>query len=146
MISDRVFGLVVAVAALAYIAAARDIQTSFLADPVGPKTFPTIIGAVAALASMFLVFRPDPEPEWPGLRTLVALAMAVGVLVLYAYSLKPMGFLLPTALASGLLSYQITPRPRRAVIAGICLSAGLFVIFKYALGLGLVAFPRAFAG
>jgi len=144
--SDRVFGLVMALLALAYIAAARDIQTSFLMDPVGPKTFPTIIGALGALASMFLVFRPDPEPEWPGLRTLGALAMAVGVLVLYAYSLKPMGFLLPTALAAGLLSYQITPRPRRAAIAGVCLSVGLFVIFRFALGLGLVPFPRGLVG
>jgi len=144
--SDRVLGLVVAVLALAYIAAARQIETSFLTDPVGPKLFPTIIGAIGALASMFLVFRPDPEPEWPGLRTLGALAMAVGVLVLYAYSLKPMGFLLPTALASGLLSYQIAPRPRRAAITGICLSAGLFVIFRFALGLSLVPLPRALVG
>ena len=146
MPSDRIFGLAMAVLALAYIAAAREIQTSFLTDPVGPKTFPIIIGAIGALASMFLVFRPDPEPEWPGLRTLGALAMAVGVLVLYAYSLKPMGFLLPTALASGLLGYQISPRPRRAAITGICLSAGLFVIFRFALGLGLVPFPRALVG
>jgi putative tricarboxylic transport membrane protein len=146
MASDRVFGLVMAVLALAYIAAAREIQTSFLMDPVGPKTFPMIIGAVAALASMFLVFRPDPEPDWPGLRTFGALAIAVGVLVLYALSLKPLGFLLPTALAAGLLSYQITPRPRRAAIAGICLSAGLFVIFRFALGLGLVPFPRGLFG
>ena len=146
MASDRVFGLVMALLALAYIAAAREIQTSFLMDPVGPKTFPMIIGAIGALASMFLVFRPDPEPEWPGLRTIGALAMAVGVLVLYAYSLKPMGFLIPTALASGLLSYQISPRPKRAAIAGICLSAGLFLIFRYALGLGLVPFPRGLVG
>ena len=146
MASDRVFGLVMAVVALAYIAAARQIQTSFLMDPVGPKTFPFIIGSVCALAAMFLVFRPDPEPEWPGLRTLGALAISVAVLVLYAYSLKPFGFLLPTALASGLLSYQIAPRWRYAAVSGICLSAGLFVIFRYALGLGLVPFPRGTFG
>ena len=146
MASDRVFGLVMAVVALAYIAAARQIQTSFLMDPVGPKTFPIIIGSVAALASMYLVFRPDPEPQWPGLRTLGALAVAVAVLVLYAFSLKPFGFLLPTALASGLLSFQIAPRWRYAVLSGVCLSAGLFVIFRYALGLGLVPFPRGLFG
>ena len=146
MSSDRVFGLVMAVVALAYIAAARQIQTSFLIDPVGPKTFPIIIGSLAALASMYLVFRPDAEPQWPGLRTLGALAVAVAVLVLYAYALKPFGFLLPTALASGLLSFQIAPRWRYAALAGVCLSAGLFVIFRYALGLGLVPFPRGLFG
>lgn len=146
MSSDRIFGLIVAVAALAYIAAARNIQTSFLTDPVGPKTFPIAIGAVAALAAMFLVFRPDPEPQWPGLKTLGALALSVVVLVLYAYALKPFGFLLPTALAAGLLSYQIAPRWRYAAISGICLSAGLFVIFRFALGLGLQPFPRGLLG
>jgi putative tricarboxylic transport membrane protein len=146
MASDRIFGLVMAVVALAYIAAARQIQTSFLMDPVGPKTFPIIIGCIAALASMYLVFRPDEEPQWPGLRTLGALAIAVGVLVLYAYSLKPLGFLLPTAIAAALLSYQIAPRPRAAVVTGVCLSAALFGIFRYALGLGLVPWPRGLLG
>ena len=144
--SDRVFGVVVAVVALAYIAAARNIQTSFLTDPVGPKTFPIAIGCIAALAAMFLVFRPDPEPQWPGFKTLGALALSVLVLVGYAYALKPLGFLLPTALAAGLLSYQIAPRWRYAAIAGISLSAGLFAIFRFALGLGLQPFPRGLFG
>ena len=146
MASDRVFGLVVAIVSLAYIAAARHIQTSFLMDPVGPKTFPIIIGCIGAVAAMYLVFRPDAEPHWPSLRTFGALVLALAVLVLYAFSLKPFGFLLPTAVASGLLSYQIAPRPRYAAAAGICLSVCLFVIFRYALGLGLSPFPKWLVG
>jgi len=146
MASDRIFGLVMAVVALAYIASATQIQVSFLSDPVGPKTFPIIIGVVAAISSMFLVFRPDPEPEWPAARTFGALAVAVTVLVLYAYGLRPLGFLLPTAMAAAVLSYQIAPRPKYAAIAGVCLSGGLFLIFKYALGLGLVPFPQGLSG
>ena len=146
MASDRIFGLVMAVVALAYIASAFQIQTSFLSDPVGPKTFPIIIGAVAALSSMFLVFRPDPEPEWPVWRTLIAIGIAAGVLVIYAYALKPLGFMLPTAIAAAILSYQISPRPRYAVFTGLGLSVGLFLIFKFALGLGLVAFPKWLVG
>ena len=42
--SDRIFGLVVLVVALAYIASATQIETSFLADPVGPKPFPSELG------------------------------------------------------------------------------------------------------
>ena len=58
MSSDRIFGLVVLGVALAYIASALQIQTSFLSDPVGPKVFPLIIGGVAALASLVLVLKP----------------------------------------------------------------------------------------
>jgi putative tricarboxylic transport membrane protein len=40
------------------------------------------------------------------------------------------------------LSYQISPRARFAAITGVSLSVGLFLIFRFALGLGLVAFPK----
>ncbi len=143
MASDRIFGLVMALVALAYIASATQIQTSFLADPVGPKTFPIIIGVVCAISAMFMVLKPDPEPDWPVLRTFGALLVAVIVLVAYAYMLKPMGFLMPTAVAAGVLSFQISPKIKTAVLSGLGLSIGLFVIFKYALDLGLVPFPKS---
>lgn len=144
--SDRVFGLVAILVALAYIASALQIQTSFLADPVGSKTFPIIIGSVAAICGAVMVLRPDEEPEWPELVTLLNIGIAVVVLVAYAHALKPMGFLIPSAIVAGILSYQITPRPVVAVLTGLGLSIGLFVLFKYALGLGLVPFPRGWLG
>ena len=101
MASDRIFGLVTLFVALAYIAGATQIQTSFLADPVGPKAFPILIGAVAALCSLYMIVRPDPDPDWPSARTWGALLVAVIVLVAYAYALKPMGFIVPTAIAAG---------------------------------------------
>jgi len=146
MASDRIFGLVSTVLALAYIVSANQTQTSFLADPVGPKGFPIIIGIIWAISGLFMVLRPDPEPKWPAVSTFLALAFAVIILVGYAYALKPLGFLLPTAVASGILSYQISPNPKTAAFSGIGLSIGLFVIFKFALGLGLVAFPRGLLG
>lgn len=146
MASDRVFGLVATVIALIYIVSSTKIPTSFMTDPVGPKGFPLIIGGVWAISAMFLVFRPDPEPDWPTLRTLFALACSILTLVCYALALKPLGFLLPTTVAASILSYQISPRIKSAMLAGIGLSIGLFVIFKFALGLGLVAFPKGLLG
>lgn len=146
MSSDRIFGLIAAVVALAYIASATQIKTGFMTDPVGPKGFPLLVGAVAAVCAMFMVFKPDDNPTWPGLRTLGSLLLSVIVLVCYAYALKPLGFLVPTALAAGILSYQITPGIKSAFAAGVGLSVTLFAIFKYALGLGLYAFPKWLIG
>ncbi|MEM7302829.1 MAG: tripartite tricarboxylate transporter TctB family protein [Pseudomonadota bacterium] len=146
MISDRIFGLDAVIAALAYAASATQIETSFLSDPVGPKAFPIGIGVVGALCGLYMIWKPDADPQWPSLATFGALAIAVVVLVGYAYALKPMGFVIPTALAAAVLSYQISPRPLAAALAGVGLSIGLFVIFKYALGLGLVPFPKALMG
>ena len=144
--SDRVFGLVVILVALGYILSALQIQSSFMSDPVGSKTFPIMIGAVAGLCGLIMVLRPDPEPEWPGLATLGALAFSVVVLVGYAYALKPLGFLIPTALAAGILSWQISERPSFALFTGIGLSGGLFIIFKFIFGLSLQAVPKAWLG
>ncbi len=140
--SDRIFGLVVILGALAYIVSASQLQTSFLSDPMGSKSFPYILGGVAVLCGIIMVLKPDEEAEWPGPLVFLKLALSVIVMVAYAYSLKPLGFLIPTALAAGVLSYQINPAPRFAVLAGLGLSGGLFLIFKYALGLGLVPFPK----
>ncbi|MEO0386660.1 MAG: tripartite tricarboxylate transporter TctB family protein [Pseudomonadota bacterium] len=142
MASDRVFGLVVILVALAYMASALQIQTSFMSDPVGSKTFPLLIGAVSVLCGGVMVFKPDAEPDWPELRTLGSLALSVIVMVVYSMALKPLGFLIPTAITAAILSYQIARKPVFALLSGIGLAVVLFVIFRYALGLGLVPFPK----
>jgi len=146
MISDRLFGLVVLMVALAYIAGATQVQTSFLSDPVGPKTFPILIGAVAAISALFMIVKPDADPQWPVLSTFFSLLVAIAVMVAYAFALKPFGFLLPTAAAAAILSYQISPRVLPALATGVALSVGLILLFNYGLKFNLVPFPKGMFG
>ena len=138
---DRLLGVVVVLGAAAYGAAALDLQVGFLTDPVGSKTFPLIVAGVCALCGLVMILRPDPDPGWPAGRTWGALAVAVLTLVAYSYALRPLGFLIPTAIAAAILSYLIESRPRFAILAGLGLSVGLFALFRYGLGLGLVGYP-----
>ena len=142
--SDRILGLVTILVALAYVVGATQIQASFLSDPVGSKTFPILIGGVAALCGLVIFARPDPDPEWPEMNGWLRLALATAVMIGYAYALTPLGFLLTTALAAGALAWMIDPRPVAAVLSGIGLSVGLFAIFKFLLGLGLKPWPAGF--
>ena len=144
--SDRLFGLFILIIALAYIASAFQIESSFLSDPVGPRAFPIAVGFVAALSALYLIIKPDEDPDWPTSRTFGALAVAALVLIAYAFLLKPLGFLVPTAIAAGLLSYQISPNAKKAALTGIGLSIGLFVLFRFVLGLSLFGFPRGTMG
>lgn len=146
MASDRIFGLVMFAVALAFIASAFQIQSSFLSDPVGSKSFPILIGMVIMISSLVLIVKPDPDPQWPASRTFLLLLVAIITLIGYAFALKPLGFILPTFAAASILSYQIRPRFGPALITGACLSVGLFVLFKYALGLGLFPFPAGTVG
>ncbi|MCB2111126.1 tripartite tricarboxylate transporter TctB family protein [Albidovulum sp.] len=137
--SDRVFGLAIVLVALAMIAGALQFQEPFFASgPVGPKVFPILIAGLMVLCGGLMMARPDPEPDWPHAMSLLRIAVAVVVMVGYAYALKPFGFLLPTAIASGVIAVLIRPDALRATLTGAGLSVGLFLIFKYALGLTLV--------
>ncbi|MBC7143583.1 MAG: tripartite tricarboxylate transporter TctB family protein [Rhodobacteraceae bacterium] len=146
MKTDRIFGVVVILVALAFIVSAYNLPAGNIFDKLGPKAFPIIVGIGMILSAAMLVIKPDPEPDWPALPTLLALGLATVVLVGYAYALKPLGFLLPTAIAAAILSYQITPKRVPAMLTGLGLSVALFVIFKYALGLSLLALPRGMMG
>ena len=142
MASDRIFGLVILITAVAYIAAATQIQTNLFSGEFLPKLFPLLIGGVAAISSLVLVFKPDPDPDWPDGRTWGNLLIAVVVLAFYSVLMVPLGFILPTAVAATILSYQISPNAKKAVLAGVGLSIGLFVVFKFVLMLGNVVAYR----
>ncbi len=144
--SDRLFGLVVLIASVAYFMAAANIPTGFLVDPLGPKVFPRLVSAIAALCALLILIKPDAEPDWPDLGTWFRLLLALLVLIAYAYTLKPLGFLIPTAVAAGVLSFQIHARPLPALLTGIGLSVGLFILFRFVLGLSLFAVPRSWMG
>ncbi len=146
MSSDRIFGLVIAVVALGYILSATQIQIGFLSDPVGSRTFPYLIGGIAFLCAITIAVRPDPDPEWPSLLTFGRIAITLVVLFAFAMSLRPFGFIIPAAIASAILSYQIHSNLRIAAQTGLGLSIGLFVILKFGLGLGLSPFGRMLTG
>ena len=146
MAKDRIFGLFMRVLALGYVLSATNIQTSFMSDPVGPRVFPYLVAAVVALCGLVMVLKPDPDTEWPGLVMFGKLAFATAILLAYAMTIRPLGFIIPTVIVAGLLSYMINPRPVPAALAGLGLGVGLFVLFKVILGLGLQGLPRALMG
>lgn len=138
---DRIFGAVMIVLALGYILTASRIGTSFMSDPVGPRVFPYMVAGVIILCSVSMILRPDPEAEWPAGPMLLQLGIAFAALIGYAFAIKPLGFILPTMIVAGILSWQIGGRPMRAAISGVGLGIGLFVLFRVILGLGLRGLP-----
>ncbi|MEH0072323.1 tripartite tricarboxylate transporter TctB family protein [Pannonibacter sp. Pt2-lr] len=98
------------------------------------------------LASLTMILRPDPDVEWPYGLMLAKLGFTLVLLLAYAMMIRPLGFIIPTFIAAGIISYQIESRPLPALLTGAGLSIGLFVLFKFVLGLGLQALPRALMG
>lgn len=144
MTSDRVFGAVGLALAGFYVWQATQIELGFSSDPLGPRSFPIIIGGVMALASVYPLVRPDPRPDWPAGGRLLEIAFAVAVLVAYALALPQVGFVLATAVAAAILSWRLGSRPLGAALAGIGISVGIYVVFHLILGLSLARGPWGF--
>lgn len=139
--SDRIFGGIGLLLAAFYIWAASTIELSFISDPVGPKSFPYIIGGLFALASLAILLRPDAPPEWPSLTQLAEICAGLAVMVAYVYLLPVLGFLVTTAVASAYLSWRLGAAPLAAILAGLATSGGIYVVFHLVLGLSLATGP-----
>jgi putative tricarboxylic transport membrane protein len=142
--NDRVFGVIGLLLAGFYVWQATLIEESFIQDPVGPKAFPVIIAIVLALSSAVFIWKPDPAPDWPAAGRLFEIAISVAVMIAYALALPEAGFVTATAVAAAFLSWRLGAAPHYAMIAGIVISVGIYVIFHLVLGLSLAKGPWGF--
>ncbi len=144
MTNDRVFGGLGVLLACLYVWQASRIQLSFISDPFGPKAFPYLVGGLLGLASLAIFLKPDKNPDWPALPRLLEIAVAGIVLAAYAMLLPEIGFVAATAMASFYLSWRLGAMLLAALLAGIAISVGIFVVFHLILGLTLARGPWGF--
>ncbi|MHA6346990.1 tripartite tricarboxylate transporter TctB family protein [Roseivivax sp. CAU 1761] len=142
--SDRIFGGIGLILALLFAWQAAIIQESFLTDAVGPKVFPYVIATVMGLASLYFLFKPDPEPHWPRAGRLAEIGLAALVMFAYAQLLPVAGFVIATAFAAAYLTWRLGSRPIESVVIGIATSLGIYVVFRLILGLSLARGPLGF--
>lgn len=142
--SDRIFGSIGLALAIFYVWSATLIELPFISDPVGPRTFPYIIGTMLGLASLIILLRPDAEPHWPRLGRIAEIAGAVVVLTVYALALPRLGFVPATAVAAGVLTWRLGTAPAWALVTGVLTALGIYAVFHLILGLSLARGPLGF--
>lgn len=142
--SDRIFGGVGLALAAFFVWQASLIELSFISDPVGPRTFPMIIGVVLGAASLVILLRPGPAPRWPRATRLLEIAVSVAVMVAYALLLPRIGFVTATAFAAAFLTWRLGTKPLWSLAVGALTSMGIYVVFHLVLGLSLARGPLGF--
>jgi len=142
--SDRLLGVVCLALAGFLIWRSTLVELSFIVDPLGPKAFPIIIGGVLGVAGLYPLLKPDPRPAWPGARGFVEIAIAIVVMVAYAWLLPELGFVLVTAVAASILAWRLGSNPVYAIVAGVSIAIAIYVIFHLILGLSLARGPWGF--
>lgn len=139
--SDRIAGLLFLALSIWYGVTAGTYEASF-GDPLGPAAFPVMLAVPAGLFSLYLILRPDPDPEWsvggPLLRQVATLAVLVG----YALLLEDLGYLAATFAGVVLMSRLLGAGWLKSAISGAAMSLGLYIVFDRLLGLPLPLLPE----
>lgn len=135
--TDRLLGSLLVLVGVAAIAIAGSWDVRFLGDPVGPRGFPLLAGALLAATGGVIALRPGSEPVWPAASRLAAIGLAVAGLVGYGLALRPVGFVPATAaaLAGGAVLFGASPL--RALIVGILGAVAMWVLIDRALDIPL---------
>ena len=139
-LSDRVAGTILFVLAVWYWWEAGNYAVSF-GDPAGPSLFPRVVAVPFALLALFLVLRPDPDPQW---LHWPAAARQIGALVVlfgYPLAIEPLGFPIATFLACLPLSMILGGSWLQATLASLVIALGLFFLFDGLFGLPLPPGP-----
>ncbi|MCF3933096.1 tripartite tricarboxylate transporter TctB family protein [Acuticoccus sp. M5D2P5] len=138
--SDRIAGLLFLALSIWYGMTAGNYEAGF-GDPLGPAAFPRILAVPAALLSLGLILRPDPDPTWSRGVILGRQVATIAVLIAYALLLDPLGFPIATFAAVLLLAKLIGTSWLKAGAAAIIMAPLLFVLFDVLLGLPLPLSP-----
>lgn len=142
--SDRILGAFGLVFAGLMAWATTLIEESFIQDPLGPKAFPLVIAALLAICSLYILFKPDSEPQWPQLSKWLDLGVTVGVMIGYAFILPEAGFVVSSSFITAFLIQRLGGNLKQAAIGGAVTSVGVFVVFGYGLHLSLAKGPWGF--
>lgn len=134
--SDRIVGVLLALFAGWYSWEARSYAVDF-GDPMGPALFPEVLAPPIGLLGLYLVLRPDPDPEWSTGRYLLSQVATVAALVAYALLLQPLGFILATLVMVACLTAMLGARLPQALAGGVVSSLGFFALFDWVLGIPL---------
>ena len=142
--ADRIFAGVFLLVAITYtVIAFTVIRAPFQYDPLGPESWPQIIGIVAILCAVAILIRPDIARLSVSWGTLGRLAAAVVFLAIYAGLYRPLGFVISTFLFSAALSMMLGARPLPALLFGAATGILGFFIGTILLELNLPAGPLA---
>jgi putative tricarboxylic transport membrane protein len=138
---DRVLGLILVAAAFVWLwLAFTYIPGARTEAETGPRAFPVLLGvALAGLGvAMWLLARTQGiEPVAPlTQRETVVVAGTIGVLVLYAFLLERVGFLIATPIAITLTMWGLVRARSVAAIAGLAIgfTVSCWAIFDALLG------------
>lgn len=143
--TERLFLVAVMILSAGYFGVAYFlIEARIQYDPLGPESWPMILGAVAFCAATARLFLPVGArfdlPRAAGTR----IAGVLALLVFYAATFEHLGFVLSTWVFCTATTWALGTRPVPALVFGVAIGLGVYGLFTHLLDLTLPAGPLSF--
>ena len=142
MLIQRIFASVLLVVCAGLAIMAWPYQAAFSYEPVGPRAFPLLMLALMALGLIYMIFRPSPvvhSEEDPQLdrQTLTKIGLCVLLLLVFAGTFEPLGFILSSALVGIPMARLYGGRWLPGILIISLMSVGLSLLFDKAMDVPL---------
>ncbi|MBC2692777.1 MULTISPECIES: tripartite tricarboxylate transporter TctB family protein [Pseudomonas] len=142
MLLQRIFAAVLLLACACLALMAWPYQASFSYEPVGPRAYPLLMLGLMGLALIYMLFRPQPtrhSEEEPPLdrQTLVKIGACVALLLVFAGTFEPLGFILSSILIGVPMARLYGGRWRPSAVIISLMSVGLYLLFDIAMDVPL---------
>lgn len=140
--ADRLFAAALLLVAIGYsLIAFLQLEAPFQYDPLGPETWPRLLGLVAIACLAYVLARPDVETLSLDGRTFLRLVLLAAMLFAYAWAYETIGFVIATALFCTALSIMLGARWHHAALFGVATGAIGYLVCTILLDLNLPAGP-----
>jgi len=142
MLAQRIFASALLLVCAGLAAMAWPYQAAFSYEPVGPRAFPLLMLALMGLGLTYMIFRPSPvvhSEDDPKLdrETLTKIGLCIVLLLIFAGTFEPLGFILSSILVGIPLARLYGGRwlPSSVIISLV--SVGLYLLFDKAMDVPL---------
>ncbi|KQW33113.1 MULTISPECIES: tripartite tricarboxylate transporter TctB family protein [Pseudomonas] len=131
---QRIFAAVLLLVCIGLALMAWPYQAAFSYEPVGPRAFPLLILGLMGLALLYMLFRPTPvvhSDEDPHLdrETLQKIGICVVLLLVFAGTFEPLGFILASILIGVPMARLYGGRWVPSVVIISLMAIGLYLLF-----------------
>lgn len=143
--ADRLFASLMLACAIAYtVIAFTVIKAPFQYDPLGPESWPRILGVLSIICAIYIFMRPDVAAMKVTKRTWIRLASLVVMLLAYSWAFQPAGFVIATFVFCAALSLMLGARWPASLTFGATTGVLGYVVATVLLDLNLPAGLLAF--
>ena len=131
---QRIFAAVLLLVCIGLVLMAWPYQAAFSYEPVGPRAFPLLMLGLMGLALLYMVFRPVPivhsedEPQLDR-ETLQKIGICVVLLLVFAGTFEPLGFILSSILIGVPMARLYGGRWVPSVVIISLMAIGLYLLF-----------------